>query len=79
MKAIAIILASFIAMTTLSACSTKNNVPAIEANDGVTGYWYLGDNGQRQWRTLTPGEIKPPVDPVVNKYPRSMGNGSGRG
>lgn len=79
MKFLKTILVLLTTMAALAACGTKNNIPAIEANDGPTGYWYLSSSGERQWRTITPENIKPQAEPVKKNYPTAVGNGSGKG
>lgn len=76
-----IILAFALMSVILSACSTtqKATVTSSDENMVPTGYWFLGDNGERQWRTFNPEDI-PPAAPAVRKnYASSVGNGSGNG
>lgn len=51
---LSILLAICSGVVVLSGCSSNSS--SLVKNEGVTettGYWYLGDNGQRQWRTFT--------------------------
>ena len=68
-------------MAVLSGCTTTQKPSVNEATDtsGTTGYWYLGDNGERQWRTLNPADIPAPAPTMRKNYASSVGNGSGRG
>jgi len=43
-----------------------------------TGYWYLGDNGERLWRSINPADIPPAATAAVKSYASSIGDGSGR-
>lgn len=65
----------------LSACSTTHKTELAATNEDAvpTGYWYLGDNGERQWRTFNPADIPAPAPAVRKNYASSIGNGSGRG
>lgn len=76
-----IIIAFALSAVMLSACSTtkKADVTSPDENVAPTGYWYLGDNGERQWRTLNPADIPPPAPAVRKNYASSVGNGSGNG
>ncbi|MBH9994142.1 MULTISPECIES: hypothetical protein [Bartonella] len=68
-------------MAVLSGCTATQKPSVNEATDtsGTTGYWYLGDNGERQWRTLNPADIPAPAPAVRKNYASSVGNGSGKG
>ena len=65
----------------VSGCSTtkKPDVAATDEHSASTGYWYLGDNGERQWRTLNPADIPEPAPAMRKNYASSTGNGSGNG
>ncbi|AQT47532.1 MULTISPECIES: hypothetical protein [Bartonella] len=66
----------------ISGCSTTTKPESAVTNATsatTTGYWYLGDNGERQWRTLNPADIPAPAPAVRKNYASAMGNGSGRG
>lgn len=61
----------------IAGCVTK----ADEAKQDMlapTGYWYFSENGDRIWRTITPDNVRPPVQKAQKVYPTSFGNGSGR-
>lgn len=75
------IIAFTLSTVILSACSTTHKAELAATNDdaSATGYWYLGDNGERQWRTLNPDDIAKPAPAVRKNYASSMGNGSGNG
>lgn len=77
----AILTAFALSTAVLSACSTtqKSDIAIADENIAPTGYWFLGDNGERQWRTLNPEDIAPPAPVVRKNYAASMGNGSGKG
>ncbi len=76
-------LGAMIALTitamTLAACNTTKTDVSSNNNVAPTGYWYLGDNGVRQWRTFNPDDVPPPAPAVRKNYASSVGNGSGRG
>lgn len=41
-------------IATLSNCSSNSKSSLVDNNTKeTTGYWYLGDDGKRQWRTFT--------------------------
>ncbi|WP_295898174.1 hypothetical protein [uncultured Bartonella sp.] len=74
------IIAFTLSTAIVSACSTtqKTDLAATSEETATTGYWYLGDNGERQWRTLNPADIPAPAPAIRKNYASSMGNGSGR-
>ncbi|MHC5307084.1 hypothetical protein [Bartonella sp. LJL80] len=73
------ILALLFAATTLTACNATRTESLSDSDVAPTGYWFLGDNGERQWRTLDPADIPPPAPAVRKNYATPVGNGSGRG
>lgn len=77
-----ILLTACSAIVMLNGCSS-NPSSTLVTNDSATettGYWYLGDNGQRQWRTFTSdGDNKDSTFKEDNRNGISpFGNGSGR-
>ncbi|WP_245256511.1 hypothetical protein [Bartonella tamiae] len=58
----------------LSACSTLEKQDEINSDLATTGYWYLGDNGQRQWRTLSPSQITTETPVVQKNYASPVGS-----
>lgn len=79
MTRLSVFLALGIAATTLMACTSTNTVAPSNDSGNPTGYWYLGVNGERQWRTFNPNDIPPPAPRMRKNYATSNGNGSGRG
>ncbi|UXN04583.1 hypothetical protein [Bartonella sp. HY406] len=76
-----VLLAIGSAFIMLSGCSSNSSSALLTNNEAneTTGYWYLGDNGQRQWRTFT-NEPNSQDNAVKNTTTgiRPFGNGSGR-
>lgn len=79
---LAIVITIFSGLMIISGCSsdTKSSLLANNAQTETTGYWYLGDNGQRQWRTFTTDESnkKTKYDQNFSNGISPFGNASGR-
>lgn len=83
MKLCARLITFIIAFASLSNCSSSDkesfSAPDATGQAAATGYWYLGDNGQKQWRVLEPDEAKN-NNTFTRQYPREktpFGAGSG--
>lgn len=68
-------------MIILNGCSSNSSSALVESSGSTetTGYWYLGDNGQRQWRSFTTdANNDEKSNNTFSKGISPFGNGSGR-